>query len=188
MQMLQLKYMKEPEAKIQEAAAPFDYADAITQVNQAAIFVVDTKCRVVSWNEGVENLKGYSAKEIIGQPFFKFYPEQDQSTGKPMEILRQAVREGTVAEDGWRVRKDGTTFWAHIATTALFDEQKKVTGFIKIVHNYNEHKRLENQRISLVETTQQQKRIISKQKLAIGDLEKRLQRVAQKMQGTESWE
>jgi len=181
--MLHLEYMIEHKAKIQEPDMPFAYADAIAQVNQVAIFVVDTKCRVVSWNEGIENLKGYSAKEIIGQPFFKFYPEEDQSSGKPMEILRQAVRKGTVIEDGWRVSKDGTTFWAHIVTTALFDDQKKVTGSIKIVHNYSEHKRLDNQRISLVETTQQQKRTINKQKTTIKDLEKRLQRASQKKPG-----
>lgn len=167
-----------------QSSAIFDYQRAIEQVAQAAVFLLDDKCRVVSWNRGSENLKGYSSKEVIGQSFFKFYPEEDQSSGKPMEILRQSVRKGTVTEEGWRVRKDGTPFWAHIVTTALFNEQRKVTGFLKIVHNYSEYKRLDNQRISLVETTQQQKKTINKQKAAIKDLEKQLQRTLQKLQGT----
>ena len=152
-----------------------NYKNAIEQDQKSAIYLLDTKCRVVSWNRGAEVIKGYSANEVIGQPFFRFYPEKEQTTGKPMAILRQAVSKGSVAEEGWRVRKDGTEFWAHIVTTALLDEQRKVTGFLKIVHNYNEFKRLDNQRQSLLDTVQLQKKIISKQKTTIKDLEKQLQ-------------
>jgi PAS domain S-box-containing protein len=159
-----------------------DYQAAIDQVSQSAVYLLDAKCRVVSWNRGAEAIKGYTAEEVMGQPFFKFYPERDQSAGKPMEILHQAVRKGSVSEEGWRVRKDGGEFWAHIVTTALFDEQKKVKGFLKIVHNYSENKRLDNQRITLVETTQQQKRFINKQKTEIKNLEKQLQGALQKLQ------
>lgn len=161
--------------KSQLLALQLDYQRAIEQVSDSAVYLLDSKCRVVSWNSGAEAIKGYSAKEVIGRSFFKFYPEQDQSEGKPMQILRQAVRKGTVTEEGWRVRKDGTEFWAYIVTTALFDEEKRVTGFLKIVHNYSENKRLDNQRISLVETTQQQKKLINRQKAEIKNLEKQLQ-------------
>lgn len=91
-----------------------------------------------------------------------------------MEILHQAVRQGSVTEEGWRVRKDNTQFWAHIVTTALYNKQKKVTGFLKIVYNYSENKRLDNQRISLMETIQRQKKIINQQKREIKDLRKQL--------------
>lgn len=168
--------MRRPVINDAQSSATFDYQRAIEQVAQAAVFLLDAKCRVVSWNQGSENLKGYSAKEVIGRPFFKFYPKKDQSSGKPIAILRQAVREGTVTEEGWRIRKDGTEFWAYTVTTALFNEDRKVTGFLKIVHNYNENKRLDNQRISLVETTQKQKRLINRQKAQIKVLEKQLQK------------
>lgn len=151
-----------------------DYKAAIDQVSKSAVYLLDDECRVISWNRGAEAIKGYSAEEVIGQLFFKFYLEKDQSAGKPTEILRQAVKKGSVTEEGWRVRKDGAEFWAYIVTTALYDEQKNVTGFLKIVHNYSEHKRLDNQRISLVETTQNQKKIIKKQKNEIKQLQKKL--------------
>ncbi|PJE64952.1 hypothetical protein COU91_04255 [Candidatus Saccharibacteria bacterium CG10_big_fil_rev_8_21_14_0_10_47_8] len=160
--------------KNQPLVYELDYQTAIEQVSKSAIYLLDAKCHVVSWNSGAQAIKGYSAEEVIGQLFFKFYPEQDQSAGKPMELLHQAVRKGSISEEGWRVRKDGTQFWAHIVTTALYDEQKKVTGFLKIVHNYSENKRLDNQRISLVETIQQQKKIINEQKVVIKNLQKRL--------------
>lgn len=158
-----------------------DYQTAIEQVTKSAIYLLDaTRCHILSWNRGAEVLTGYSAAEVIGQPFFKFYPQRDQSAGKPMEILHQAVRKGSVTEEGWRVRKDGTEFWAHIVTTVLYDDGKKVSGFLKIVRNYNEYKRLDNQRISLLETTQQQKKVIIKQKTELKNLEKQLQRALQK--------
>ena len=161
--------------KSQVLTQQLDYQTAIEQVSQSAVYLLDASCHVISWNSGAAAIKGYSAQEVIGRSFFKFYHEQDQSEGKPMQILHQAVRKGTVTEEGWRVRKDGTEFWAYIVTTALFNEQKKVTGFLKIVHNYSENKRLDNQRISLVETTQQQKKLINKQKAEIKKLEKQLQ-------------
>lgn len=170
--------------KSQEISPDLDYQSAIEQVTKSAIYLVDAQCRVVSWNRGAEVLTGYSAKEVIGQPFFKFFLEQDQSAGKPLEILHQSLREGSIAEEGWRVRKDGTEFWAHIDTTALCDDQKKVSGFLKIVRNYNKYKRLANQRSSLVETTQQQKRLIITQKTEIKNLEKQLQRALQKTKST----
>ncbi len=167
--------------KSQELTQELDYRTAIEQVTKSAIYILDASCRVISWNHGAEAIIGYSAEEVIGQPFFKFYPEQDQSAGKPMEILHQAVRKGSIAEQGWRMRKDGTKFWAHIVTTALYDEQKKVSGFLKIVRNHSEYKRLDNQRISLLETTQQQKKVIRKQKTEIKSLEKQLQRTLQNL-------
>jgi len=169
-------------AKSQGLTNELDYQTAIEQVTKSAIYLIDAKCRVISWNRGSEAMTGYSAEEVIGQAFFKFYPEQDQSAGKPMEVLHRAVRKGSVTEEGWRVRKDGTEFWAYIVTTALYDEHKKVTGFLKIVRNYSEHKRLDNQRISLVETTQQQKKVIAKQKNEIKKLKRELERALQKLQ------
>jgi PAS domain S-box-containing protein len=181
--MLNYKYMASTTTDKSQALRPEpDYQTAIEQVTKSAIYLLDAQCRIVSWNLGAEALTGYSAEEVIGQPFFKFYLQKDQSAGKPMEMLHQAVRKGSIAEEGWRVRKNGTEFWAHIVTTALYDDQKKVSGFLKIVRNFNEYKRLDNQRISLVETTQHQKRTIIKQKSDIKGLEKQLQMALQKTQ------
>jgi PAS domain S-box-containing protein len=163
----------------QNKSSGLDYQEAIKQVSQSAVLLLDASCRVTSWNSGGQNLTGYAAKEVIGQPFFKFYPEKDQSEGKPMAILRQAVRKGSVIEKGWRVKKDGTKFWAHIVTTALYDEQKKVIGFIKIVNNYGENKHLDNQRLSLLQTTQILKKTVAVQKVEIKLLKKRLKQQAE---------
>jgi len=77
--------------KSQDITQALDYQSAIEQVTNSAIYLVDAKCRIVSWNRGAEAITGYSAAEVIGQPFLKFYLEQDQSAGKPMEILHQAA-------------------------------------------------------------------------------------------------
>ena len=174
--MLNYKYMDRATIdKSQELTPGLNYQTAIEQVTKSAIYLLDAQCRITSWNRGAKAITGYSSEEVIGQQFLKFYLKQDQSEGKPMGLLHEAARKGSVAEEGWRVRKDGTEFWAHIITTALYDNQKKVIGFLKIIRNYNEFKRLDNQRISLLATTQQQKRLIIKQKTAIKNLEKQLQ-------------
>jgi PAS domain S-box-containing protein len=170
--------------KSQELSHNYDYQKAIEQVTKSAIFLLDAKCRIVTWNRGAKVITGYNSEDVIGKSFLKFCPVQDQSAGKPMEVLHKAARQGSVVEEGSRVRKNGTEYWAQIVTTALYDDQKKVRGFLKIIRNYNEYKRLDNQRISLVETTQQQKRAIIKQKSEIKNLEKKLQMAIQQAQAS----
>ncbi|WP_143264076.1 PAS domain-containing protein, partial [Amycolatopsis kentuckyensis] len=97
-----------------------------------AIFMLDTGGRIESWNAGAERIKGYAAGEIIGRHFSVFYPAEDIAAGKPARELEVAVAEGRLEDEGWRLRKDGTRFWANVVITALYDEQGRLHGFGKV--------------------------------------------------------
>ena len=88
-----------------------------------AIFMLDPQGRVVTWNAGAERIKGYKAEEIIGQHFSRFYPQEAIDRGWPAHELKVAKAEGRFEDEGWRVRKDGSQFWANVVITALRDEQ-----------------------------------------------------------------
>ena len=113
----------------------------IEQVVDYAIFVIDRDGRIASWNAGAQRIKGYSAAEIIGQPYGVFFTEEDRRAGKPREILAQARREGRYEEEGWRVRKDGQRFWASVIVTALKDATGELKGFAKITRDLTEQRR-----------------------------------------------
>jgi len=100
-----------------------------------AILMLDPEGRVASWNAGAERLKGFSADEIIGQHFSRFYPEEDIALGKPARELETAASEGRLEDEGWRVRKDGSRFWAHFVITALRDETGQLRGFAKLTRD-----------------------------------------------------
>src|SRR6266496_1093266 len=91
-------------------------------VKDYAIFLLDPEGRVVSWNAGAEMIKGYRAQEIIGEHFSRFYAPQDVERGKPAQTLRDAAAKGSAEDEGWRVRKDGSRFWANVVVTALRDD------------------------------------------------------------------
>ncbi|HEX4614140.1 MAG TPA: PAS domain S-box protein [Urbifossiella sp.] len=108
-----------------------------------AIFMLDPRGRVVTWNAGAERFKGYKAGEIIGQHFSKFYPQADIDRGWPEHELKVATAEGRFEDEGWRVRKDGTQFWANVVITALRDEQGELRGFSKVTRDLTERKKAE---------------------------------------------
>jgi PAS domain S-box-containing protein len=108
-----------------------------------AIFLLDPEARVVSWNPGAERIKGYRADEIIGRHFSRFYPKEAIDQGWPAEELRRAAVEGRFEDEGWRVRKDGSRFWANVIITALHDEAGKLRGFSKITRDLTERRRAE---------------------------------------------
>jgi len=112
----------------------------VSGVKDYAIFMLDPKGRVASWNAGAEHFKGYQAHEIIGQHFSRFYTQEDIAQGKPGRELEIATTEGRVEDEGWRVRKDGTRFWANVVITALRDEKEKLIGFSKITRDVTERK------------------------------------------------
>jgi len=112
-------------------------------IKDYGLFMLDLEGHVVSWNSGAERIKGFHAEEIIGEHFSRFYPDEDIRAGKPERELRQAAAEGRHEEDGWRVRKDGTRFWASILITALRDEQGRVHSFVKLTRDISERKRAE---------------------------------------------
>jgi PAS domain S-box-containing protein len=120
------------------------YRLLVQEVKDYAIFLLDTKGRILSWNAGAQRLKGYTEKEIIGQHFSIFYSREDIANKKPQRELDTAVTEGRVEDEGWRLRKDGTRFWANVIITALHDATTgKLRGFAKITRDLTERRRAE---------------------------------------------
>jgi len=107
-------------------------------VKDYAVFLLDVAGRVASWNSGAERLKGYAAPEIIGREISIFYPPEDIAAGKPARLIETAVRNGKVEDQGWRVRKDGSRFWADVIITALHDSSGRLTGFAKVTRDITE--------------------------------------------------
>jgi len=112
-------------------------------VRDYAIFMLDGAGRVLTWNAGAQRLKGYRAEEIIGKHFSCFYPSDAVEAGKPARLLALAAREGRVEDEGWRVRQDGSRFWADVIITALRDPDGSVIGFAKVTRDTTERRRAE---------------------------------------------
>lgn len=116
----------------------------VSSVKDYAIFMLDPDGRVATWNEGAHRIKGYEPGEIIGQHFSVFYPPEDVAAGKPEWKLRAAEAQGSVEDEGWRVRKDGTRFWANVVITAVHDSDGRLRGFAKVTRDITERKRAED--------------------------------------------
>ncbi len=117
----------------------------VESVRDYAIFALDAGGRVASWNPGAQRIKGYSEAEILGAPYAIFFPPEDAARGKPQRLLATATREGRVEDEGWRVRKDGTRFWADAILTALRDHSGQLLGFAKITRDLTERRLAEIQ-------------------------------------------
>ncbi|HYR37270.1 MAG TPA: MASE1 domain-containing protein [Burkholderiales bacterium] len=115
----------------------------VDSVVDYAIFMLDPGGRVASWNAGAQRIKGYSAAEIIGEHFSRFYSREEIEGGKPQWELEVAGREGRFEEEGWRLRKDGSTFWANVVITAVRDDSGRLLGFAKVTRDLTERKRVE---------------------------------------------
>lgn len=115
----------------------------VEQVQDYAIYMLDPGGRITSWNAGAERIKGYTASEIIGHCYSAFFPPEDVEAGKPEEILQTAAREGKAEQEGWRVRKDGSRFWATALVTAVRDPSGQLLGFSKITRDTTEKMRSE---------------------------------------------
>jgi PAS domain S-box-containing protein len=107
----------------------------IDNVKDYAIILLDKEGKVLTWNAGAERLKGWKANEIIGQHFSKFYPPEDIAKGKMERELKVASEEGRFEDEGWRVRKDGSRFWANVIMTALRDKDGNLVGFGKVTRD-----------------------------------------------------
>ncbi|HTV79965.1 MAG TPA: PAS domain S-box protein [Steroidobacteraceae bacterium] len=112
-------------------------------VREYAIFMLDANGRIATWNDGAQRIKGYTAEEIIGKHFSVFYPEDVRESGWPDHELHVAAERGSFQDTGWRVRKDGTTFWANVTITALRDDTGRLMGFAKLTRDLTESKRVE---------------------------------------------
>src|SRR6266496_138360 len=110
----------------------------VESVQDYAIFMLDPSGNVSSWNRGAARIKGYNASEIIGKNFSIFYPEEDNRARKPEMELEVAAREGRFEDEGWRVRKDGSQFWANVIITAIRDESGRLVGFGKVTRDFTE--------------------------------------------------
>lgn len=127
----------------------------IESVQDYAIFLLDTNGNVRSWNAGAQRIKGYRADEVIGKNLSVFYPPEEARRGKPQYALRTALEEGRWEEESWRVRKDGTRFWASVVLTALFDQQRRHVGYAKVTRDLSERRKAEEERARLLETERQ---------------------------------
>lgn len=114
----------------------------VEAVEGYAIFMLDPSGHVMSWNAGAERIKGYTAEEIIGQHFRNFYPPEKQAEQHPEHELEWALRDGRYEEEGWRVRKDGSRFWASVLITAVRDESGRHIGFAKVTRDFTERRRM----------------------------------------------
>jgi PAS domain S-box-containing protein len=128
---------------MQERNPPLDptlFRRMAEQVRDYAVFLLDPAGHIVSWGEGARRLKGYDAAEIIGQHFSVFYPPDAVARGWPQEELLRASREGRFEDEGYRIRKDGTRFWANVVITALRDEEGRLLAFSKITRDLTERR------------------------------------------------
>ncbi|MES2925136.1 MAG: PAS domain S-box protein [Verrucomicrobiota bacterium] len=115
----------------------------IESVQDYAIFLLDSEGHVVSWNSGARRIKQYEEHEILGVHFSAFYPPEARAIGLPGGLLSEALREGSAKDEGWRLRKDGTRFWANVVITALHDEKRELRGFAKITRDLTGQRQIE---------------------------------------------
>ena len=130
-------------AKLSEKEILEGYQLLINNIENYAIFLLDPEGNILTWNKGAEKLKGYKAKEIIGQSFTIFYPTEAIKKNEPQRLLKRAKKEGKAQAEGFRVRKNGSKFWANVTITALYNKNGKFKGFAKITHDLSLHKKLE---------------------------------------------
>ncbi|MDP3175923.1 MAG: PAS domain S-box protein [Phenylobacterium sp.] len=115
----------------------------IDSITDYAIYMLDVDGRVTSWNPGAQRFKGYAASEIIGEHFSVFYTEEEREAGVPSEALRTAANEGRFEREGWRVRKDGSHFWAHVVIDPIRDPSGALVGYAKVTRDLTERKAAE---------------------------------------------
>jgi len=123
----------------------------VESVKDYAIFMLDPGGHIISWNPGAQRAKQYAPDEILGKHFSIFYPEEDKKARKPERELEDAIRDGRVEDEGWRVRKDGSRFWANVVITAVFDDTGTLRGFAKVTRDLTARREAEEARRALLE-------------------------------------
>jgi PAS domain S-box-containing protein len=147
-----------PRQKIEQASSLNEsderFRVLVESIRDYAVFMLDRDGRVETWNTGAALIKGYQRTEIVGKPIELFYTQEDRENGRPARLLAQAAAEGRVEDEGWRVRKDGTRFWADVVITALRNEAGTLVGFAKVTRDLTQReqderdrRRLEGERI-----------------------------------------
>jgi len=130
----------------------------VESVKDYAIFILDPKGFVSTWNAGAERIKGYKASEIVGRHFSTFYSQEEAASGKCERELEIAIAEGRFEEEGWRLRKDGSRFWASVVITALRNSSGVHVGFAKVTRDLTERREAEEQRIRLAKAEESEKK------------------------------
>jgi PAS domain S-box-containing protein len=120
------------------------YQYLISGIYDYAIYMLDPQGHVSSWNAGANRFKGYVAQEILGQHFSRFYTEEEREAGLPARALKTALEQGKYESEGWRVRKDGTRFWAHVVIDPIYNEEGTLLGFAKVTRDVTERKEAED--------------------------------------------
>jgi PAS domain S-box-containing protein len=161
---------RELEQRVQERTAEIETAAELLRASEQrfrllvenvqdySILMLDPDGQISNWNAGTERLYGYPAEEIIGQSFSRFFLPEDREEGRPARLLAVAAAEGHSEDEGWRVRKDGSGFWASVMITALYDPQGKLLGFSKIAHDLTDRKRAEEERVVLLKKAEDARR------------------------------
>ena len=149
--------VSDSERRNQAVAGNLQLQRLIDAVLEYAIYMIGLDGRVLTWNTGAARLKGYSPEEIIGQPFSRFYTAEDQAAGIPQKALAVAKSEGKFLTEGWRVRKDGTRFWALVVIDAIKDESGEVIGFAKVTRDITERQEAQH---NLLESERRYRRLV----------------------------
>lgn len=116
----------------------------VTSISDYAIYLLDPNGQIVSWNAGAQRFKGYTQAEILGKHFSCFFTEEDLADKLPWKILEQAAQLGRFEAEGWRVRKDGTRFWANVVVDAIYDDHKALIGYAKVTRDITERKKAQD--------------------------------------------
>lgn len=160
------------------------FALLVQSIKDYAIFALDREGHVVTWNDGAKAIKGYDKEEIIGKHFSIFYPPEALQSGWPSRELALAEKEGRFADEGWRVRKDGTQFWASVFITALHNSSGDLTGFAKVTRDLTEKRRMEEKVQALnkelrsrVQQLDEYRRLVELRTVELQNLSARLLRV-----------
>ena len=163
------KVTRDITAKREQEAALFEseqrFRLLVQGVRDCAIYMLDTDGRITNWNSGAELIKGYKAHEVVGQHFSRFYTEEDRAGGEPQRALQTALEQGKYEREAWRVRKDGSLFWAQVLIDPIFNEDGEHVGFAKVTRDATERKKAE------VELEEARAALAQSQKLqALGEL------------------
>jgi PAS domain S-box-containing protein len=127
--------------KLQEKERLFQ--EMVDNSHGFAIYVMNKKGKIISWNKGAESVYGYSKKDVIGSDCYKFYPKEEQEKKRPQSLLQQAIEEGKAEYEGWHVKKDGSFIWVHGTITAVKNKQGRIVRFVKITHDITQRRKME---------------------------------------------
>jgi PAS domain S-box-containing protein len=115
----------------------------VESVHDYAIYLLDREGHIMTWNPGAERIKGYTTEEVVGKHFSVFFTQEDRQRDRPAELIRLAIQKGRVEEEAWRLRKDGSRFWADVVVTAIRDSHNEIIGFSKVTRDFTDRKRAE---------------------------------------------